>query len=90
MKNPFSVIIDDMKRLIAWIIVKMLTSSPMAFVLVFLGVFILGLVILLVISVVGGAKEINIAPLLIVSFALASLAAVARMYVMKRFARIKV
>jgi hypothetical protein len=79
-----------LKELFINVIVKMLTSTTLTFFIVFVAVFIAGLLAYLLLSLGGGPKEFDLSPLLLVSLSLAFTAAGLRIVVMKRYSWVKI
>ena len=79
---------DEIKKLVAAIIVKMLTNNAIAFSVVFIAVLVVGLLIYLIISLLGLVKEINIGPLFIASILMGLASVGIKFYIMRRFSRV--
>ena len=79
---------EGIKKLLAAVIVKMLTRNYLAFSITFVAVFVAGLLVSLIISLLGLVKEINIGSILIASILMGVAAVGIRIFLMRRFSRV--
>ena len=79
---------EELKKVLAVIIVKMLTRNYLAFSITFVAVFVTGLLVSVIISLLGIVKEINIGSILIASILMGVAAVGIRIFLMRRFSRV--